>query len=84
MPKLKESIKRVWCYQCIENRPPSIRKAAWLVPVRKHPYDLLPNADFDTRLIGVCAECLKLKNTFQIKNKEPVNVNNNNLVYKAV
>jgi hypothetical protein len=82
---IKKSIERVWCSVCIDdNRPSIIRKAAFLVPVRTGYYDLLPNADFDLRLIGVCAECLITKNQFQRDNKTPADVNNINIIYKSV
>ena len=49
----------VRCFECAEKEPAVIRSADFLVPVRKKPYDLIPNTgEIDKRLIGVCSDCL--------------------------
>ncbi len=81
----KGSIKRVWCLSCINDRPPTIKKADFLVPVRTGHYDLLPdNSEVDMRVTGICKECLKKKNTFQRSNTEPVNVEHKHIIYSGV
>ena len=66
---------------CIAERPPTIRKADYLVPVRTGFYCLSDNGfTIDTRLTGVCSECLNKKNKFQKDNKVDVDINNPDLV----
>lgn len=75
--------KQVWC---IDHRKKhgGIRIADHLIPVREHPYALLPSADFDKRVVGICKECLTSRNEFQQKNTEPVDVDHVNLVNNIV
>ena len=81
----KRSIKKVWCFECLDKSPPSIRKAEFLMPLRIRHYDLTScGSSIDRRVIGICALCLKSKNEFQQSNAEPFNSNHPRLVYRNV
>ena len=85
MSKELKSLKRVWCIDCLDKRPPIIRKAAFLIPARKGYYDLLPDGSaIDNRVVGICKECLKDRNKFQQNNTECVNVNHEYIIYSSV
>ena len=74
--------RQVWCHGCINKKPSKIIKADFLIPFREGHYDLAPDElNIDSRVMGICKECLTLKNDFQRKNKEPVNVSHKHLVY---
>ena len=59
--------------------------AAFLIPVRKWPYDMIKGtASIDRRLKGSCVDCLSKATDFQ-KDKErriAVDVDNKDLVYR--
>lgn len=77
--------KQVWCVDCVQSKPPIIKKAAFLIPIRKEHYGLLlDKSGIDNRVIGICEGCLKGRNKFQRSNTEPVNVNHENLVYSSI
>ena len=79
----KSKYHRVWCLHCKSKKSPSITGAAFLVPVRERPYDLIcGSADIDKRLMGICAKCLDTKNKFQRSEKRPVDADNKHLVYR--
>mgnify|MGYP003628165695 FL=1 len=81
----KKNIKRVWCSGCINQRPPVIKKADYLVPLRTGFYSLCDNGfEIDERVIGVCKECLGDKNKFQRDNKIHVDIDNPNLVNNLI
>lgn len=76
--------KQVWCQTCIDKRPPNIKAAEFLIPLREGHYDLHPNGvDIDPRVCGVCAECLACKGKFQRDNAQVVDITHNHFVYKA-
>ena len=76
--------KQVWCQTCVDKRPPRIKVAEFLIPLREKPYDLHPNGvDIDRRLSGVCAECLACKGKFQQDSAQAVDINHGHFVYKA-
>ena len=78
-------VKKVWCVDCRIKRPPIIKQAAFLIPVRKKHYDLLPDkSGIDNRVIGICEECLKGRNKFQRSNTEQVNVEHEHLIYSNI
>ena len=82
MPRSKVLGRQVWCRGCINKTPSKIIKADFLIPFREGHYDLAPDElSIDNRMIGVCNDCLTLKNDFQRKNKEPVDVKHKHLVY---
>ena len=81
--KAKPHYHRVWCLTCKKKKPPSITGAAFLIPVRKRPYDMVAGtADIDRRLMGACIKCIDAKNKFQRDKKQPVDVDNKHLVYR--
>ena len=73
--------KQVWCVDCRISKPPTIKKAAFLIPAREKHYDLSPDkSGIDNRVVGICEECLKGRNKFQRSNTEPVNGDHEYLV----
>ena len=81
----KKNIKRIWCFDCMSKRPPTIRKSEFLVPLRVGYYDLTPcGADIDGRVIGICVECLADKNKFQRENATAIDLDHKQLVYRSV
>lgn len=84
MSKLK-AIKRVWCTDCVSGKPPSIKKADFLIPFRDGHYSLLEDGSgIDLRLIGICKECLKKRNEFQQDNTQAVDVDHPHLVLRNI
>jgi hypothetical protein len=76
--------RQVWCQSCINERPPRIKSADFLIPVRQNPYDLCRDGlDIDPRVNGICQECLSEKGRFQQMSAEPVDINHRHLVYKS-
>ena len=76
--------KQVWCQTCVDKRPPIIKAAEFLIPLRELPYGLHPNGvDIDRRLSGVCAECLAGKGKFQQSSAQAADINHGHFVYKA-
>lgn len=81
--KKNRSIKKLWCFECLDKNPPGIRNSEFLMPLRVGHYDLSQcGSSIDRRVIGICAECLETKNDFQRRSAEPVNVNHKHLVYR--
>lgn len=79
----KKNIKRVWCSECINRRPPVIKKAEFLIPARVGYYSLLEDmSGIDTRLVGICGECLAHESDFKRRNTQPVDVDNINLIHR--
>ena len=78
----KELNELAFCSSCDDKNPPVIVVSAFLIPVRELPYDMLPSADIDKRLMGVCAECLGTKNKFQRSKKRAVDHKVKHLIYK--
>ena len=77
--------KQVWCTECIGGKPPSIKKADFLIPKREGHYCLLSDkSGIDNRVVGICNECLKSKNKFQRDNTQAVDVNHPHLVLRNV
>lgn len=77
--------RQIWCIDCIDKRPPTIRKADFLIPARVGYYDLLPDkSGIDNRVVGICKECLVDRNKFQRDNTEHVNVDHENMIYSSV
>ena len=75
---------RVWCLSCKQKKPPSITGAAFLIPVRVGPYDLVPGtARIDKRVMGACISCIEDKNKFQQSKKQMVDADNAHLVYRV-
>jgi hypothetical protein len=72
--------RQIWCFDCVDRRPPIIKKADFLILVRTGQYELLPSADIDNRVVGICKECLKDRNKFQQSNTQAVDINHENLV----
>ena len=86
MKKEKERLlgRQVWCQTCLTKVPSRIKRAVFLIPIRKNPYDLCPaEVDIDRRVNGVCKDCLECKGKFQQANAEPVDINHEHLVYKS-
>jgi len=87
MKKEKERLlgRQVWCQTCLTKVPSRIKRAAFLIPTRKNPYDLCPaDIGIDRRVYGICDECLNGKGKFQKANTEAVDINHEHLViYKA-
>jgi len=76
--------KQVWCQTCVDKKPPLIKSADFLIPVRRKPYDLCrDDLDIDRRVHGICQECLGEKGRFQQMSAEPVDINHRWLVYKS-
>ena len=83
MNREKPHYHRVWCLSCKRKNPPVITGAAFLIPVRERPYDMVKGtADIDRRLGGVCLSCIDDKNKFQQDKKLPVDADNQHLVYR--
>ena len=83
MNREKPHYHRVWCLSCKRKNPPVITGAAFLIPVRERPYDMVKGtADIDRRLGGVCLGCIDDKNKFQQDKKLPVDADNKHLVYR--
>lgn len=77
--------KQLWCIDCIGKIPPSIKSAELMIPFKKNPYDLAPDgASIDKRVVGICKNCLTLRNEFQKSNAEPVDINHEHLVYRNI
>jgi len=75
--------RQVWCLDCINLRPPIIRRAEYLIPARQRPYDLCrAGIGIDLRVYGVCSECLEKKERFQRDNAQPMDINHKHLVYR--
>ena len=82
--KVNPQYHRVWCLSCKQKKPPSITGAAFLIPVRMRPYDLVPGtASIDKRVMGACISCIDDKNKFQQSKKKPVDADNKHLVYRV-
>ena len=66
-------------------KPPTFESAAFLVFARNGYYCLAKDGfSSDSRLIGVCNECVKDLNEFKQKYKKPVDVNHPNLVHTFI
>jgi hypothetical protein len=74
--------KKVLCVDCRKKRPPKLKSAVFLIPFQLSRYELLPSADRDYRVIGVCEQCLELRNEFQRSNKQDVDAHHQHLIYK--
>ena len=84
MNKKKKRTPFVWCSVCRKKKPPSLTSAAFLVPVRKRHYDLNSEGSaIEKKLTGICVKCLESKNDFQRSNKQPVDADNEHLVYRS-
>ena len=82
--KTNPQFHRVWCLSCKSKSPPVITGAAYLVPVRERPYDMIRGTvDIDRRLAGACESCTESKNKFQKSKKLPVDPENINLVSRV-
>ena len=79
-------MKKVWCFDCAGKSPAVIRAADHLVFVRENYYNTdFRRADKDRRLLGVCVDCLALKNDFQRSHAiNEVNYNHPDLVKCAM
>jgi hypothetical protein len=76
--------RQVWCQTCVNERPPRIKSADFLIPMRKKPYDLCrDNLGIDRRVHGVCDKCLSKKEKFQRVNTEAVDIDHRFLVYTS-
>tara|TARA_R110001606_G_scaffold289137_1_gene437157 strand:+ start:3362 stop:3628 length:267 start_codon:yes stop_codon:yes gene_type:complete len=85
MSEFKPSTQLVECLPCEKRKPPVIKWAALLIPVRELPYSMVKEtASIDKRLMGVCIECIETLTEFQqdIKQHRPVDVDNKDLVYR--
>jgi hypothetical protein len=77
--------KKVWCVDCRQKRPPTIKAAVFLIPARSKHYDLLPDkSGVDNRVVGICNKCLEGRNDFQKSNTEPVDVYHEHLIYSNI
>ena len=86
MKKEKERLlgRQVWCQTCLNKTPVVIRRANYLIPTRRNPYDLCPaGLGVDKSVHGVCDCCLEHVGKFQRANAEAVDIDHEHLVYKA-
>jgi hypothetical protein len=74
--------KKVLCVDCRKKKPPALKAAVFLIPFQLSRYELLPSADRDYRVIGVCEECLEFRNEFQRGNKQDVDAYHQHLIYR--
>ena len=82
MKKEKERLlgRQVWCQACLNKTPGTIKRAAFLIPMRVGPYDLCPEGlGIDQRVHGVCKACLDNKGKFQQSNTQKVDINHTHL-----
>ena len=64
--------------------PSRIKRADFLIPTRKNPYDLYhDDSGIDRGVYGICEGCLDGKGKFQRANAEVVDINHEHLVYKS-
>ena len=69
---------------CEAKKPPTIKMAAFMIPVREKPYDMKSGtAEIDKRLMGACLECIEGKNKFQRTKPLAVDPDNAHLVYEV-
>jgi|TARA_R100000951_G_scaffold85972_2_gene73671 hypothetical protein len=77
--------KQLWCSVCIGGKPPSIKKADFLIPKREGHYCLSEDGNsIDNKVVGICKECLKSRNKFQRENTQPVDVDHPHIVLRNI
>ncbi len=82
--KVAKSLKRVWCLDCVNSKPPDIRRADYLIFERTGYYCLSSDGvSINNNLVGVCKEHLESKNDFQKSNTYPVDPDNPNIVKRG-
>ena len=81
MDKQDNSADWAGCAYCLKSEPSLIRRADYMIPVRTNPYDLAADGlNIDSRLIGICKECVGFRNDFQRKNIVYVDIYDPNLI----
>ena len=85
MSEFKADSEPLKCLPCDKRKPPVIRWADFMVPIRKNPYDMIKEkAVIDKRLMGVCVECIETLTDFQkdADRHKSVDAENKHLVYR--